>query len=344
MQMTDGTATMKEIERVGLGNFPTPFEEMPRLGAELRGPRLFVKRDDMSGLAMGGNKTRQLDYILVDAKKKGADAIITTCGIQSNWSRQTVAAAVRLGMKPSLVLRTAQFKSAPRVLDGNILLDHIMGAEIRIVNMRINEDPQRYLEEEGEKLRKRGFNPYILSLKASVSPQATVAYVECMSELHRQAKKRGIELDAIVVASGAGPTQAGLALGAKNLGLKTRVIGVNVGAYNDEEIRKVMLESSRGAARLVGASAGLLNREIDIREGYAGRGYGIPTKESNEAVFKVARSEGLIIDPVYTSKTIAGLLDMIGREEFSRDENVCFIHTGGTPALFAYKQHFQPGR
>ena len=161
---------MQQLERVGIGNYPTPFERMPRLEAELKGPKLFVKRDDLTGVALGGNKVRQLDYILVEAKKKRADYVITTCGIQSNWSRQTVAMAVKMGMKALLVLRTAQFKSKPKVYDGNILLDHIMGAGIKIVKMQINEDPVGIMEEEADKLRKKGHNPVVLGLPAAVSP------------------------------------------------------------------------------------------------------------------------------------------------------------------------------
>ncbi len=220
---------IQQLDRVGIGNFPTPFEFMPRLSEELGGAKLYVKREDMSGLAMGGNKTRVLDYLLVQARQMKADAVVTTCGIQSNWSRQTVAAAIKLGMKPSLVLRKAQFKTRPRVLDGNILLDHIMGADIRIVDMGIDEDPEEYLQEEATKLRRKGFNPIILGPKMSSSPLAAAAFAECAFELQKQAEDLGREMDAIVVANGSGPTHAGLALGIKMLGLKTRVIGVNMG-------------------------------------------------------------------------------------------------------------------
>lgn len=316
---------------------------MPALTKDLGGPRLFVKREDMTGLAMGGNKTRQLDYILADARRKGANAVITTCGIQSNWSRQTVAAAVKLKMKPSLVLRTAQFKGRPKTLEGNTLLDHIMGADIRIVKMGIDEDPQVYLEEEAEKLRKKGYRPYILGVKESNSPLATAAYAECMTEIETQTKQMKLNLDALVVACGGGPTQAGLALGARILGWKTKVIGVNVGAYSTAKIRRVVGESSRGAARLLGVSAELSQGDITIKDEYAGDGYGIPTKESNAALLRVARKEGLIIDPVYTAKAMAGLIDMVEKGELERGE-VCFVHTGGVPALFAYGEHFQPSR
>jgi D-cysteine desulfhydrase family pyridoxal phosphate-dependent enzyme len=335
---------IRQLERLGMGVFPTPFEPMPRLQEELGGPRLFVKRDDLTGVALGGNKIRQLDYILVEAKKKNADYVITTCGVQSNWSRQTAALASKMGMKALLVLRTAQFKTKPKVYDGNILLDHIMGAEIKVIDMRINEDPTPILEEEAEKLRRKGHRPFVMGLAASVSPLATAAYVYGFIEVTQQATAMGVKLDAVFVATSAGPTQAGLILGAKIMGLKTKVIGVNVGAYSTEKIRKVILESSEGAAKLLGTRERVREGDIIINDDYAGEDYGISTKESIAALRLVARTEALIIDPVYTAKTMAGMIDMIRKGEFEQGQNVCFLHTGGIPALFAYKEQFQPGR
>lgn len=332
------------MERVGFGNYPTPFEGMPRLEKELGGPKLFVKREDLTGVALGGNKVRQLDYILVEAKRRRADYVITTCGIQSNWSRQTVALAIKMGMKALLVLRTAQFKSKPKVYDGNILLDHIMGASIKVIKMRINEDPTDILEAEAEKLRRKGHNPLVLGPAASVSPLATASYADAMRETAGQADAAGVGLDAVVVAAGAGPTQGGLILGAKMLGLKTRVIGVNVGAYATEAMKDVILKSAEGASRLFGSPTTLSRNDIIIRDEFTGKDYGIPTRASIEAIRTVAQKEALILDPVYTSKTMAGLFAMIKAGEFKKDENVCFIHTGGIPALFAYKRYFQPRR
>jgi L-cysteate sulfo-lyase len=325
-----------------MGVFPTPFESMSRLAAELGGPKLYVKRDDLTGVALGGNKVRQLDYILVEAKRKKADYVITTCGVQSNWSRQTVAMATKMGMKARLVLRTAQFKTKPKVYDGNILLDYIMGAEIKIIKMRINEDPTPILEQEAEKLRKKGHNPIVLGPAASVSPLATAAYTYGFIEMAEQANAAGVELDAVFVAAGAGPTQAGLILGAKIMGMKTKVVGVNVGAYSAERLRGVIMKSSEGAARLLETKATVETGDIVINDDYAGEDYGISTKESIEALKLVARTEALIIDPVYTGKTMAGMIGMIRDGEFGSDENVCFLHTGGIPALFPYKGQFQP--
>ncbi len=331
------------MERLGFGNFPTPFERLDRLEERLGGPNLYIKREDMTGIALGGNKIRQLDYILAEAKRQHAEAVITTCGIQSNWSRQTVALATKLGMKAVLVLRTAQFKSKPKVLDGNILLDHIMGADIKVVKMKISQDPADFLEAEADKLRKKGIKPFVMGLGASVSPLATVAYVDAAREILEQSQWSGIELDKIFVAAGAGPTQAGLILGAKMLGMKAKVIGVNVHAYSKEFLEKTIIESSDGAARLLGSTARVTRQDIQIDEDYAGPDYGIPTKESLEALRLVAQTDAVILDPVYTSKAMSGLIGKVRQGELKKDENVCFMHTGGIPALFAYKQHFQPG-
>ena len=336
------TGTLTKLERLGIGNFPTPFEELSRFEKLFNGPRIFVKRDDLTGLAMGGNKVRQLDYVLVEAKRQGADTIITTCGIQSNWSRQTVAVAVKLGMKAVLVLRTAQFDKAPEVYDGNILLDYIMGAEIHTVKMKINGDPREFLEARAEKLRKEGRKPHILDLGSATSPQAVGAYADCMSEIVDQAKKMGVSLDAVVVASSAGATQAGLILGAKMLGLKTKIIGINVGAYDRDFMVKTILSSAESTSKLCGSDVRVTSEDVTLLEEFAGEDYGIPTNDSLEAIRLLAQTEALILDPVYTSKAMAGLISMLRSRQVQASNNICFLHTGGLPALFAYKQHFQP--
>lgn len=327
-----------KLERLGVGFYPTPFERMSRLEVQLNGPRLFVKRDDLTGVALGGNKIRQLDYILVKAKEEHCDYLIASCGIQSNWSRQVAAMAAKMGMKALLVLRTAQFRSKPRVFDGNILLDHIMGAEIKIIKMRIDEDPADIMESEAEKLRRKGHKPFVLAHGGF--SLGSVAYVEAANELMQQTTDT--DLDAIILATGGGVTQAGLALGMKMLGLRTKVIGVNIGAFSANTVLDTILKSSAEAAKVLGSNVRLTRNDITIRDEYAGSDYGIPTKEAIKALRSVAQNEALILDPVYTAKAMAGLIDMIKAGEFDRDQNVCFLHTGGVPALFAYKQHFQP--
>jgi L-cysteate sulfo-lyase len=328
---------IQQLERIGIGTFPTPLEPLPRLSEKL-GPKLLVKREDMTGLAMGGNKVRKLDYLLVEAVKKKANVLVTTSGLQSNWARQTTAAAVKLGMKTVLVLRTAQFKEVPSSYDGNLLLDHLMGAEVRFLKMDIDSDPSAQLTSVENELRKNGDNPYVLQLSAAEAPLTTAAYVEAMKEIVNQSK--GEAFDHIVVASGGGSTQAGLALGAKIFNLKTKVWGINVGAFKKSTITETIVESADQAAALLGVKEKLGADEINISDEYYGKGYGINTPESLEAIRTTANKEALIIDPVYTAKAMSGLIDLCKKDFFKKSDKVCFIHTGGVPALFAYRDSF----
>lgn len=328
---------IQEFERVGLGTFPTPLEFLPRLSDKL-GPSIYVKRDDMTGLAMGGNKVRKLDFLLAGVRKKKADVVITTSGIQSNWARQTTAAAVKLGMKVLLMLRSAQFKEFPTSYDGNLLLDHLMGAEVRFLKMRIDEDPAPALESVAQELRTKGHNAYVLHLNETEAPLTTVAYYDAMKEIQNQ--NTGKDFDYVVVASGGGTTQGGLTLGAKLLKMKTKVLGVNVGAFKKSVITDTILDSAEKASELLGADDKLNEDDVQVLDDYYGTDYGISTPQSLEAIKMVASTEALIIDPVYTSKAMAGLIDMCRKGVMKKGDKVCFVHTGGVPALFAYRDQF----
>lgn len=328
---------IQEFERIGLGTFPTPLEYMPRLSEKL-GPSIFVKRDDMTGLAMGGNKVRKLDFLLADAKKKKADVILTTSGIQSNWARQTTAGAVKLGMKVLLMLRTAQFKEFPTSYDGNLLLDHVMGAEVRFLKMRIDEDPASALESAAVELRTKGHNPYVLHLHEAEAPLTTVSYYGAMKEI--QSQNSGKQFDYVVVAAGGGTTMGGLTLGAKLLKLKTKVLGVNVGAFKKNWIIDTILHSADGACELLGVDDKLTRDDVQVLDDYYGVDYGISTPGSLEAIKMVASTEALILDPVYTSKAMSGLIDMCRKGIMKKGDRVCFVHSGGVPALFAYRDAF----
>jgi L-cysteate sulfo-lyase len=329
------------MNRVGLETFPTPIQAMKRLGEHLGGPKLYIKRDDLSDLAMGGNKVRQLDYVLIEAKKKKADTLIATCGVQSNWSRQVVGASIKLGMDAVLVLRTLQFKEKPSEYDGNILLDYIMGAKIKVIQMGPGEDPQPFLEKEAEELRKKGKRPHILGLDALASPEAAVGYVEAMREMHDQLKGAKVDFDAIFVPGG-GPTHAGALLGAKIQGMKARIIGIPVSPSTQEEKVRSTLKIAAGAAKLVGSDVTVSAKDVEIDTSFAGERYGLPTEASLEAISLVARNEAIILDPVYTSKVMSGMISKVRAGKFKKSEKVCFIHTGGVPALFPYRGYFQP--
>jgi D-cysteine desulfhydrase family pyridoxal phosphate-dependent enzyme len=313
------------------------LEFLPRLSEKL-GPSIFVKRDDMTGLAMGGNKVRKLDFLMADARRKKADVIITTSGIQSNWARQTTGAAVKLGMKVLLVLRTAQFKEFPTVYDGNLLLDHLMGAEVRFLSMRIDQDPASQLEEVAKELRAKAHNPYVLHLKETEAPLTTISYYDAMREI--QTQTTGKEFDYVVVAAGGGTTLGGLTLGAKLLKLKTKILGVNVGAFKKSVIIDTILESAEKACEILGTEDKLSREDVTVFDDYYGEDYGITTPQSLEAIKLTASTEALIIDPVYTSKAMAGLVDMCRKGTLKKGDRVCFIHTGGVPALFAYRNSF----
>ena len=320
-----------------MGNFPTPLEFMPRLSEKL-GPSIFVKRDDMTGLAMGGNKVRKLDFLLADARRKKADIVITTSGIQSNWARQTTAAAVKLGMKVLLMLRTAQFKEFPTQYDGNLLLDHLMGAEVRFLNMRIDQDPSAHLIAAADELRQKGHNPYVLQIHEAEAPLTTIAYYDAMREI--QTQRPGKQFNYVVVAAGGGTTLGGLTLGAKLLSPKTKVVGVNVGAFKKSTIIKTIVESAEKASKILGVENTLTPEDVTVIDDYYGEDYGITTPQSLEAIRMTASTEALIIDPVYTSKAMSGLIDMCRKGVLKKEDNVCFIHTGGVPALFAYRDSF----
>jgi L-cysteate sulfo-lyase len=325
-----------------LGNFPTPVQRLEKLERLLGGPKLFIKRDDMTDLAMGGNKVRQLDYILVDAIREKADVLVTTCGVQSNWSRQMVGAAIKLGMEAVLVLRTLQFKHKPEEYDGNILLDYIMGAKIRVVQMGTGEDPAPYLAQEAEKLRQKGRRPHVLGLEALMSPRGALGYVEAMRELSAQLMKAKVKLDAILVPGG-GPTHAGVLVGAKVYGMEsTKVIGVPVSPAPKRDKVESALKIAKEAAKLIHSEMALSANDVIIESEYAGERYGLPTRKSLEAIKLLASKEAIMLDPVYTSKVMSGLIDLTRSGDFKKDDNVCFLHTGGVPALFAYRQFFQP--
>jgi D-cysteine desulfhydrase family pyridoxal phosphate-dependent enzyme len=311
------------IPRLRFGHFPTPIEPMPRLGAHLGGAALWVKRDDATGLAFGGNKVRKLEYLLAEAQANGARMLITTGAVQSNQCRQTAAAAARFGFDCGLVLRG----DPPAHVTGNLLLDLLCGAEIRWSGSRPSDE---VLEEVFQQAWDAGRRPYRIVYGAS-SPVGALGYVTAMGELMQQ----GMPFDRIVVASSSAGTQAGMIVGAQRHGYAGRITGVSV----DKEapaLRQSVADLATQTASLLGMEGGFGAEEVEVVDDYVGEGYAVLGPREIETTRLFARLEGLVLDPVYTAKAAAGMVDMVNRGAIARDERVLFWHTGGGPAVFAY--------
>jgi len=326
---------LSTFERFALAHLPTPFEEWKRLGAEL-GVRLWAKRDDCTGLAFGGNKTRKLEFLIGDALATDAKCLVTVGAIQSNHCRQSAAAANKAGLPCHLVLvDQVPIKTEAYTHSGNVQLDYLLGATIHRVNSKAGA-PDFILSLISE-LQAAGKAPYFMPPGGSTAIGA-LGYVACAMELAAQAEIADIKLDHVVVASSSAGTQAGLVAGFAALGADVKVHGINV--YEDDP------------AKLAGAVAGLADETLSllgltapapetiVHGNYRGEGYGIPTDGMFEALMLTARAEGVLLDPVYTGKGMAGLIGLARAGAFGKDETFTFIHTGGTPGLFAYTPEF----
>jgi D-cysteine desulfhydrase len=312
---------------------PTPLEAAPRLGAALGVASLWVKRDDQTGLASGGNKARKLEYLLADARARGADTLLTVGGVQSNHARMTAAAACRLGMACHLVLDGAR----PETRQGNLLLDDLFGATVEFLPDASLSALHGRIAEQADVLEREGRRPYLIPVGGS-SGLGALGYVAAARELAEQAAAAGIRIGAIVVAVGSTGTLAGLALGARLYLPETAVVGISVSspaARCRQKAARIVDE----ATRRLGIDAALPADALRITDRFLGPGYGVPTPEGLAAIRLAARTEGLILDPVYTGKALAGLTALASRNgglPGSDDGAVVFWHTGGFPALFAF--------
>lgn len=315
------------LPRSPMAFLPTPLHPLPRLSARLAGPGLWAKRDDQAGLALGGNKARKLEYLLGEAIAQGADTLITTGAPQSNHARQTAAAAARAGMRCALILRG----DPPGELTGNLLLDRLLGAEIVWAGTRSTSE---VMSEVADELRARGQRPYLIPLGGSNAVGA-VGYVAAMGEFVEQCQAARLTFDAIVFATSSGGTQAGLVVGARQVGYTGRIVGISVD-HRAEEFKRILASIADATAERLGLSPTFAASDFDVRDAYLGGGYGVMGEPEREAIEMAAQSEGLLVDPVYTGRALAGLIDLIRAGEFKRGQNVLFWHTGGTPALFAY--------
>ena len=316
---------------VDLGFFPTPLQECPRLTRLLKGPRILMKRDDCAGLAFGGNKTRHLEFSMADALAQNADVVVAGAALQSNYCRQTAAAAARLGLRSYLVLSTI---GRPHVIQGNYLLDYLLGAEIEVVDVPMGEPLLARMREVASELREQGLSPYILLEPPRCDDLGALSYANAVLELREQLDRLETKADYIYCAA-AGPTQAGLVVGVKALGMSTKVHGVTPIRW-EYDLKVDVANNANRVYQLLKLETRTAPQDVLNWDDYVGQKYGQPTAEGLEAIRVLARTEGILLDPVYTSKAMAGLIDHINKGVIARDNTVVFIHTGGTPALFAY--------
>jgi L-cysteate sulfo-lyase len=324
---------LSRFPRVALAHLPTPIEHLSRLSEALGGPDIFVKRDDCTGLATGGNKTRKLEFLMADAQARDADTIITPGGVQSNHARQTAAAAARLGMHCELLFENRIADPDEAYLNsGNVLLDKLYAAETH--HYPGGTDMNAAMEQRAAALREQGRRPYIIPGGGS-NPVGALGYVNCALELLHQANSESLRIDHILHATGSAGTQAGLVAGLQACNAGIPVLGIGVNAPLDVQEKRVY-DLAAATAELVGAPGCVAREDVKANCDYVGEGYGIPTEGMREALKMLARLEGLLFDPVYSGKALAGMIDLIRQGEFKRGENLLFLHTGGSAALFGY--------
>ena len=308
-------------DRVLLAHLPTPIEELPRLSKMFAGPSLFIKRDDLTGLGFGGNKTRKLEYLTADALAKGCQTLISTGAEQSNHCRQVASAAARLGLGCILVLAGDK----PQKNQGNLFLDLLSGAGVVFVP---KDQRDRALAELTKQAHAQNRRPYQIPYGGSNAIGA-MGYRQAMRELREQ----GFAPDWIVFATSSGGTQAGMLLGARETGIQTKILGISVDKPADKFCETVAGIANAGAG-LLGQKASFHAEEILVNDAYCSAGYAVLTAAEEEAIQLFARQEGILLDPVYTGRAAAGLLDLLRKGFFKSDETILFWHTGGTPALF----------
>lgn len=329
---------LARFPRYRLGHFPTPLERLDRLSAALGGPEIWIKRDDCTGLASGGNKTRKLEFLLADALAKGADTLVTQGATQSNHVRQTAAAAARAGLAcHALLERRVTNQGAEYETAGNVLLDDMMDCHLdfRPEGLDMNAEAEAL----AESLRSKGSKPYVIPGGGS-NPVGALGYAACAQELVAQADAMDLRIDHIVHATGSAGTQAGLLAGLHALNAPIPVTGYSVRAPREKQIDNVHGLALR-TVELLGVKGDLPRESVVAYDDQVGPGYGQPTEEMVAAIVMLARLEGILLDPVYSGKGFAGLVAMIHAGAFAKTDRIVFLHTGGSVALFAYGHLFQ---
>jgi len=346
------TLSIPEIkERIGkypkkeLIHLPTPFKKLENLSKALDGPEIFIKRDDLTGLAFGGNKSRKLEFIIQDILDKNSDVVITWASLQSNWCLQTAAAAKKFGIKPVLLL----FKTydLPDELDGNLLLDYVLDADIRIREAKTDkvvaeEDALEIIEEIVNEIKQNGSNPYVAPIGGSMvggsmeCPLGAISYVNAFAEMMEQAEAQNISINYVIHASGSGGTQAGLIVGAKALRETVKVLGISV-SDEKESYGKYVETIVKDTVEALSLDLDVSKEDIIIFDDYIKDGYGIVNREVSEVLRLVAVKEAIMLDPVYTGKAMVALVDLIKKCFFKKEDKIVLFHTGGTPAIFPNK-------
>ncbi|KUG03698.1 putative pyridoxal phosphate-dependent deaminase [hydrocarbon metagenome] len=315
------------LDRISLGFFPTPLHELKNLNRILHGPEIYIKRDDYTGLALGGNKVRKLEYIMAEALNKGAQVIITTGAVTSNHARQTAGAAAALGLKCQLVLSGDE----PETRQGNFLLDHLMGAETYCVRP---EEVEAHIDLLVSQNAGQGQSTYVIPVGGSCMP-GIISYVDAYQEIKEQNQ---LEFDAIVMAVGTGSTCAGLNVGARMAGDKTKIVGIGIGLGDREWCQMEIARLSNLAENFLGLEPSSPD-QIIVFEEYMGKGYAIPDDRVRDTIKLLASKEAVILDPVYSAKAMVGLLDLIEKGYFKKGEKILFLATGGCPEIFGFN-HF----
>jgi len=323
---------LEQQPKVSLGFLPTPLQELTRLGKILNTPRIFIKRDDQTGLAFGGNKTRKLEYLLGDALNHGdIDTLITTGAVQSNHCRQTAAAAAKMGLRCELLLGGSQ----PNDLDGNTLLDYLLGANLHWTE---SNDSQLMLKDLAEKVRASGYKPYIIPYGAS-NPIGALGYVNAMIELIQQLQTLPSPIDYIIFASCSGGTQVGLQIGADFMNFKGQIIGISIDSdvSQKNKYQELLTNLANETCDLLQLPQTYHNQNFTVNYDYA-KGYGVVGDLERNAILQLAQLEGILLDPVYTGRAFGGLLDLINKNFFKKEDSILFWHTGGSSALFPYRE------
>ena len=328
---------LARFPRIRLGHFPTPLEPMDNLTRLLGGPRLWIKRDDCTGLSSGGNKTRKLEFLMAEAIAQKADVVITQGATQSNHARQTVAAAAKLGMQCHILLEdrtgNTQFNYTE---NGNVLLDRLHGATVE--RRAGGSDMQAEMESVAKELQRAGHRPYVIPGGGS-NPVGALGYVNAALELVNQSVELGLRIDHLVHATGSAGTQAGLVVGLRAMNSAIQLLGIGVRAPREKQESMIHDLACRTWVYM-GLAGELPRASVQANCDYVGGGYGVPTPGMVEAVTLLAKTEGILLDPVYSGKGMAGLIDLVRKGHFSKDQNVVFLHTGGSVALFGYPDVF----